>query len=153
PNNGGVSMPFRGGLDNGPGTTASTFPPLLPPLANGSAQRAAATNLPLHAPQTSAQLAPSAVAPLSLVAAPMASTATPLLVRAAWFEAAVTATGFTFTPSSGSWSVTTQFVGSDPFAPVTTTAAAEGTSGFFSAAEAGVARSGTPSFAVADYHD
>jgi hypothetical protein len=153
PNNGGASVPFGGGLDNGAGTAASTFPPLLQPLSTGSAQRPAATNLPLHAAQTSAQLAPSTIAPMSLVAAPMASTATPFLVRGAWFEAAVTATGFTFTPRSGSGVVTTQFVGSDPFAPVTTTAAAEGTGGFFSAAEAGSARAGTPSFAAAAYRD
>jgi hypothetical protein len=70
-----------------------------------------------------------------------------------WFEAAVDATGFSFTPTNASGAVSVQFLGGNPGATVTATAATPATSAFLSAAATSTAQAGNASLAVAAYHD
>jgi hypothetical protein len=151
PNSGEANVASRGGLD----TAASTFPPLLQPIATSTAQRPPATNLPLQTSQITPEVAARSAAPVSLVGAlgPNASRSTPLVAHGAWFEAAVDATGFTFTPTTGSGSVAVQFVGTNPSAPVAATAATPATTAFFAAADALARGAGSSSYAAVTYHD
>ena len=66
-------------------------------------------------------------------------------VHGAWFQAAVGAAGFAFSPTAGASPVAVQFVGAHRTAAVSTTAAKAGTAGFFAAA-------GHATFAGTQFH-
>jgi hypothetical protein len=152
-NNGGPNVLFRGGLDNGRDTDALTFPPLLQPLATGSPLRHAAASSVMQPIQTSSvAFAAATLSPVG-AAANLDATPTRFLAQGPWFNAAVDATGFRFTPANGSGSVAVQLVGSDPSASASTTAALPGTSGFLASAPAGAEAAGNATFAAADYHN
>ena len=153
---------FTAGMATAPVPVVPPFTPDgVPPSAESSLAQAAASS-PVQAARRSGDALPTPPAPA--LGAPAASPAvvapaqqdpapTRFEARGTWFEAAVGATGFTFTPTAHQGSVAVQFVGGDPSAPATATAPPAGTSGFLSAAPAGASAGGSASFAGAEYHD